>query len=440
MNEEKLLADFKSTSKEDWIAAIEKELKGKPFESLVKPNEDGFSVKPFYDRSDLPEVLQPTHEHADWTSVQELHLTKDSTELIRKIETDLKQGLDAFSLYIPAGFSPKDLPKSLPTELIHSWVFWEMTPEWQEWLKDKPAEAYVSFDEPTLAAILKTKDIRSDIVSPTESNEFKQNPLILSHLYAEAGCNLVDQSAFLLLAIAIETLKGIHPPRHFGATIGVGRRLIPEIARLRALNRIWKRPEVISSLTQGIPFTLHARSVGWTLTPEFPYNNLVRLTLQGTAAVLGGANSVSLLPYDYGLAAGFSDHARRMSINIHHLMRHESHLNRMIDPLAGAYAIEHLTNEYEARIMERYYEGFVEFAESPTGYIRWLKRQIEFGNASTVSRISSGDTRLVEVNHLRAREPENKPEWAENPFLDANADNFLICPRTVYDLIQQDAV
>src|SRR5213078_2993224 len=128
-----------------------------------------------------------------------------------------------------------------------------------------------------------------------------------------------------------------------------------EIAKLRAARRIWARTmkERFGALEpRSLLCRIHSQTAGVSLTAQQPYNNVVRVALQALAAVLGGTNSLHTNSLDETYALP-TEEAVTLALRTQQVIAHESGVSETVDPLAGSYYLEHLTNEME-RGFERY--------------------------------------------------------------------------------------
>lgn len=127
--------------------------------------------------------------------------------------------------------------------------------------------------------------------------------------------------------------------------------LLEEIAKYRAARRLWARimRERFSARDpRSLLLRFHAQTAGSSLTARQPENNIVRVAIQGLAAVLGGCQSLHTNALDEALALPTEDSAL-LALRTQQIIAHESGVANTIDPVAGSYAIEHLTNEIEAQ-------------------------------------------------------------------------------------------
>ena len=116
----------------------------------------------------------------------------------------------------------------------------------------------------------------------------------------------------------------------------------PSIAKLRAVRRLWARVLELSGVT-GVEARVHAVTSRPMMSAYDPYNNMLRTTVAAFAAGVGGADSVTVLPFDAPLGRPEA-FGRRIARNTHHLLIDESHVAHVADPAGGAYAVEQLTD------------------------------------------------------------------------------------------------
>ena len=166
----------------------------------------------------------------------------------------------------------------------------------------------------------------------------------------------------LMLAVAIDYLRrGIalgYEPLTLGQAIAfeinVGSDLLAETARLRAMRNLWAGIIAQYGGGHGQQHTLHllARNSWQQQTAIEPTSNLLRITTAGLAAVMGGAQGISLLPFDFVVQPP-SEFSCHITGNIHHLLREEGHLSRSSDGVGGAFAIEQLTQQTAQSIWQQ---------------------------------------------------------------------------------------
>jgi methylmalonyl-CoA mutase N-terminal domain/subunit len=130
--------------------------------------------------------------------------------------------------------------------------------------------------------------------------------------------------------------------------------LLEEVAKFRAARRMWARimrERFHAQNPQSWMLRFHTQTAGSTLTAQQPDNNVVRVTLQALAAVLGGTQSLHTNSRDEALSLPTEDSVR-IALRTQQIIAHESGVADSIDPLAGSYLLEHLTDEIERRAQE----------------------------------------------------------------------------------------
>jgi methylmalonyl-CoA mutase N-terminal domain/subunit len=149
----------------------------------------------------------------------------------------------------------------------------------------------------------------------------------------------------------------------------------------------------------------HTQTAGSTLTAQQPENNIVRTTLQALAAVLGGTQSLHTNGFDEALALP-TEQAARVALRTQQVIAHESGVAQTVDPLAGSFYVETLTNEIEARA-RAYMETIAAFDSKGYGMLRAIERgyvQREIQNAAYAHQqaVESKDAIVVGVNEFVA--------------------------------------
>jgi methylmalonyl-CoA mutase N-terminal domain/subunit len=141
----------------------------------------------------------------------------------------------------------------------------------------------------------------------------------------------------------------------------------------------------------------HTQTAGVQLTAQQPEVNLVRVTVQALAAVLGGTQSLHTNSYDEAIALP-TEKAARLALRTQQVIAHESDLTATVDPFAGSYAVESLTDELEAKIDE--YLATIEDLGGAVAAIEagYQKREIEHAAYDVAQGIESGDRVIVGVN------------------------------------------
>ena len=196
--------------------------------------------------------------------------------------------------------------------------------------------------------------IVSDIISYTSKKMPKFNSISISGYHMqEAGATEVQELAFTIsdgieyVKAAVE--KGLEvddfAPR-LSFFFGIGMNFFMEIAKLRAARYLWakKIKELFKPKdTRSLMLRTHCQTSGVSLTEKDAYNNVIRTTIEAMAAILGGTQSLHTNSFDEAVALP-TEHSSRIARNTQLILQHETNICDVIDPLAGSYFIENLTN------------------------------------------------------------------------------------------------
>jgi len=182
----------------------------------------------------------------------------------------------------------------------------------------------------------------------------------------------------------------------------VGMNFYLEVAKLRAARLLWWR--IMNGFgaknERSMMLRTHCQTSGWSLTEQDPYNNVVRTAIEAMAAVFGGTQSLHTNSFDEAIALP-SDFSARIARNTQLILQEETHLTAAIDPWAGSYLMERLTQEMADAAWAMIGEidgmgGMVRAIESG-----WAKRRIERCAAAKQARIDRGEDVIVGVNKYR---------------------------------------
>jgi len=185
------------------------------------------------------------------------------------------------------------------------------------------------------------------------------NPISISGYHMrEAGCTAVQEVAFTLAnatAYVNAALQAGLDVDNFAPRLSfffnAHNNFLEEVAKFRAARRMWARlmKERFGARNQrSMMLRFHTQTAGSTLTAQQPENNIVRTALQALAAVLGGTQSLHTNGYDEALGLP-TEEAARIALRTQQIVGHETGVANTVDPLAGSYYIESLTNEIEQR-------------------------------------------------------------------------------------------
>jgi methylmalonyl-CoA mutase N-terminal domain/subunit len=176
--------------------------------------------------------------------------------------------------------------------------------------------------------------------------------------------------------------------------------ILEEVAKFRAARRIWAKLMKERFGTQenrSMWMRMHVQTSGCTLTSQQPINNVIRVTMQTLAAVLGGAQSIHTNSFDEALALP-SERAVRTALRTQQIVAHESGVADIIDPLGGSYSLEALTDE-----MEEGFWNYLDRIESMGGVVRcietgFFQREIADSSYEWQKEVEGGERIVVGVN------------------------------------------
>ncbi len=176
-----------------------------------------------------------------------------------------------------------------------------------------------------------------------------------------------------------------------------------EIAKYRALRRLWARllkEQYGAQDARSMMLRTHTQTGGSTLVAQQPENNIVRAAIQSLAAVIGGVQSIALSCFDEALALP-TDEAQRIALRTQQIIAHETGVADTVDPLAGSYFIEHLTNA-----LERQAEEFMDQIARMGGSVAaiesgWMQTQIAEASWRFQRDVDAGREIVVGVNEYQ---------------------------------------
>jgi methylmalonyl-CoA mutase, N-terminal domain len=187
---------------------------------------------------------------------------------------------------------------------------------------------------------------------------------------------------------------------------------LEEVAKFRAARRIWAqvmRDEFDARNPKSMMLRFHTQTAGVQLTAQQPEVNLIRVAVQGLAAVLGGTQSLHTNSYDEAIALP-SEKAARLALRTQQVLAYETDVTKTVDPFAGSYAVESLTDEVEDAA-----RGLMEQVEDLGGAVHAIekgfqKSEIERTAYKTAQEIDAGDRVVVGVNRFRVEGDEEPYE------------------------------
>jgi methylmalonyl-CoA mutase len=264
---------------------------------------------------------------------------------------------------------------------------------------------YIYPPEPSMKII-------GDIIEYTAGHMPRFNSISISGYHMqEAGANQALELAFTLADgqeyVKTAIAKGMDVDGFAGRLSffwAIGMNFYLEIAKMRAARLLWTR--IMKGFNAKNPKSLmlrtHCQTSGWSLTEQDPYNNVVRTTVEAMAAVFGGTQSLHTNSFDEAIALP-TEFSARIARNTQLIIQEETHITNVVDPWAGSYMMESLTQEMADKAW-----AIIEEVQAMGGMTKavdsgWAKLKIEAAAAEKQARIDSGKDVIVGVNKYKLK-------------------------------------
>ena len=252
--------------------------------------------------------------------------------------------------------------------------------------------------------------IVGDIIEYTTRNMPRFNSISISGYHMqEAGANQALELAFTLADgkeyVKTALAKGLDVDEFAGRLSffwAIGMNFYLEIAKMRAARLLWWRimTAFAPKSAKSLMLRTHCQTTGWSLAEQDPYNNVVRTTIEAMAAVFGGTQSLHTNALDEAIALP-TEFSSRIARNTQLIIQEETHIPNVVDPWAGSYMMEKLTQDMADAAWKIIEEvdalgGMTHAVESG-----WAKLRIEASAAEKQARIDAGKDVIVGVNKYR---------------------------------------
>lgn len=377
-----LFSEFKPVTTEAWENQIQKDLKGADYtKKLIWKTSEGFDVRPYYRERDragagssepawFPFIRGNSAADNDW-EIREDITVEDVARANEQALHALNRGVSAIGFSLDSIVSDQSMQRLLNDIILDIVSVHFLAGEHSRFTAHTfyseakrqhldPAVLRGSFDyDPMIHSLLTggnsawAADKTADYLSWTRQHlpQFRAMTVNAQHFH-DSGATTVQELAFALAAgneyLSQLTEHGLAADdvcRHMQFTFAVGTNYFFEIAKIRAARLLWAtivdqyHPASVDSARMYI----HAVSSSRSLTVYDPYVNILRNTTEAMSAGIAGVNSMLIKPFDaaYQPPGAFST---RIARNIQLILKHESYLNKVIDPAGGAYYVEQLTD------------------------------------------------------------------------------------------------
>ena len=384
-NKEKLFTEFKAPTTQEWLDKIEVDLKGADFQKrLVWRTNEGFNVQPFYRREDLANLKTPDalpgefpfvrgnkKNNNEWYVRQNLNV-HDAAEANKKALDILNKGVDSLGFRIPKSMCTAEAIETLLDGIYcevvdlnfrtcpcHVLQLAQVVDAYftKKGFDKKKLSFTVGFD-PIEKMLTKGKNTTPRLADGPKIVELlKDYPkahvmTVHTETLNNAGAYIVQELGYAL-AWGNEYLQELVDAgvdvdlaaRQMKFYMGVSENYFMEIAKFRAARLLWAQivKQYEPKDEASCKMTINATTSTYNQTVFDSYVNLLRSQTEAMSAALGGVYSMVVTPFDvtYEQPTDFSE---RIARNQQLLIKEESHFDRIVDPSAGSYYIEHLTD------------------------------------------------------------------------------------------------
>ncbi len=276
--------------------------------------------------------------------------------------------------------------------------------------------------------------LTTDIIEYCSKELPKWNPISISGYHIrEAGSTAVQEVAFTIangICYVENALKRGLNVDEFASRLSffwnVHNEFFEEVAKFRAARRIWSKlmkEKFKAKNPNSLKLRFHAQTAGVTLTAQQPQNNIVRVSYQAMAAVLGGCQSLHTNGFDEALALP-TEQSAKLALRTQQILGYETGVTKTVDPLGGSFYVESLTDEIEKRVYEYLKKieekggmipaiesGYVQSEISGSAYLQ--QRQIEEGELKIVGMNCFTEGAQEKVSILKISEKLREERMAE---------------------------
>ena len=427
-----LFTDFKALSRSEWEAKIKKDLKGQDPAVLQTATPENITIQPFYTEEDLaglphrdalpgkfPFIRGHKTGANQWQNLVPIAVAGPGQAAIDQARETLAGGADGihFQIDAPADFDLEYLVTHL--DLTRVPVGYSITGKPRLFLKALFQKLKSRNQSPrALKGFIGVHPIPTTDLGHADGNQLEE---LLEHTreavdfygvtahgaqFGHHGATAVQEIAFTLSLATyyVDQLSARGFPldlifRNLQVTVSTGTHYFMEIAKLRALRWLWAGIVKASEEEPGLAAHLrvHAVTSSWYQTTFDPHSNILRATTEAMSAIIGGCDSLSIAPFD----SVFNPHnpfSERVARNLPLILKHEAYLDQVLDPAAGSYYLESLTQE----LAEKSWALFQQ-TEARGGYAAalrsgFIRGQLNAAAQATFQGITSGRQVLVGTN------------------------------------------
>jgi len=358
--------DFKGISKAEWLEKVTQDLKGKPLEDLNWHLENGLNMTPFHHRDDLKGISPAPFifkENNEW-EIGEKVFVENVKKANKRALDGLMNGVESLQFVIDRDLSESDLEDLLANiEMDYISTRFQVKNE-NNWGVLKMFAQIAQQKGKTLSTLKGAYDlieasIPSDDLLKWSKEKLPAFKMINIHTKKEgnivADLGAMTKSTADIIRLLLDRGHEIaNILSYFHFTVNVGCTYFVEIARLRALKLLWGNLQKAYGVANITPPSISAQFQLSSQTTD-PHQNMIRATTLAMSAVVGGVDHLTVMPAN----TTFEDEnemTRRIARNVQHLLKMESYMDRVIDPVAGSYYIEKLTADLAQKAWTQFQE------------------------------------------------------------------------------------
>jgi len=398
-----LFNEFDNVTAEAWKERLAKDLKGVTFEDLISKNSSDIPTLPFYTKANLnSKAPSALFQHTDWTIVQTIEVTDEKSANALAL-TLLGQGNAGLKFVLKNAHC--DVAVLLANiSIAHIYLAFESKNNFalKAQLQHYCAQQNIDFSALNVQlgediVLQQLQDTTTNVATYLQQNGAEQI-LINGAAYLNAGANTTYELACITAELveyctALEAQQQLSTVQTIQINIAVNTQFFEQIAKLRSLRIVVAN--VLKQYGINPKVRIYAITGSCYKSPVDAYTNMLRDTIAGMAAVIGGCDALEVLPFDSSFQAP-NAFAYRMSTNIQLILKEESYLHHIADIATGAYFLEN----YTAQISEKTWGIFQEI-EANGGFLAQqatIKNTIATQAEALIASYNTGTQVLIGVN------------------------------------------
>jgi methylmalonyl-CoA mutase len=433
-----LFNEFEPVSAKQWKQKIQFDLKGADYnDALVWTSNEGIQVKPFYHAEDITATPKTVKTKTNGFKICETLFVANAKNANTKAQTAILSGANSIKFIIPSKtISLKELLKDINLNDVA--IHFQLQFLSLEYLNivskiSKTSEIYIHTD--IIGQLAKSGNwffnLKEDFLKFKSAITHLNSFSIHTDLYQNAGANMVQQLAYAM-AHANEyfnyienTSKEITSKINIVFNVAIGSNYFFEIAKLRALKLLFNtlEKEYLADYNCHIFATPSKRNKA-----IYDYNtNLLRTTTECMSAILGGADTISNLPYD-AVFKKYNNFGARIARNQLLILKHESYFSAVNNPSDGSYYIESLTEQLAEKALTLFKD-----IEANGGFLKQLKngtiqRKIKESANKEQEQFNTGNEVVLGSNKHPNTDDKMKDNLEIYPFVKVEKRKTLIAP------------